>query len=477
MTAAPPPREIKRCPACGRIGRVLDARCPYCLHYLGTVPAIPLAEGEQLLTESEEQEARRIAARRQRERTNRLLWLGGLGALVLVGLVWGYWRYVRDPGPLPLPGSTARGMAVGPDVWSIEAGGTGALRATEAKPRLDGTVAWTSALPAAPATAAVTDGTSVYLGLEDGSVVALDAASGRTRWSVDTGDMLFAAPTIAGDRLYVPTRGGDVLALEAATGTQRWRSENTGGLLATSPVVDAGELYLFTIRGIYAFDAETGVELWMQPIDEAWATRPPVLTPEFVIVAAGGRVDVFNRRNGERTYYYRFAAVQPRSLSVQGDTLLAVYSRRLAEIDVHSKRPWWEPLRPFWIRMWIWKMAPDVPPPPEVWSAGGIPRDPLPAALDERQVYVGLGSRLMAFTRGSGAIAWDQKALPAALVDSPIATGAGILVPAADRLLLLSPSDGSVIGQRMIEGQTLRSVTVVSGATYLVGSSGVTALR
>ena len=74
---------------------------------------------------------------------------------------------------------------------------------------------------AAPSTSAATDGT----------VYALDAATGRLRWAYTTAGSVDSSPAVAGGTVYVGGVDGDdgtVYALDAATGRLRW-SYTTGG--------------------------------------------------------------------------------------------------------------------------------------------------------------------------------------------------------------------------------------------------------
>jgi alcohol dehydrogenase (cytochrome c) len=141
-------------------------------------------------------------------------------------------------------------------------------------------------------------GDTMYLTTNTGEVVALDATTGRRRWSyapqVDFlagGGGAEVSPVnrgvaVGGGRVYLLTYDEQLIALARNTGRVLWRTEaadTSGGYVATSPPTDSGgRLFLGSSgsdarasRGFVAsFDAATGRRLW-----RTWTVR-----------AGGGRV-------------------------------------------------------------------------------------------------------------------------------------------------------------------------------------------
>jgi putative pyrroloquinoline-quinone binding quinoprotein len=89
-----------------------------------------------------------------------------------------------------------------------------------------------SARPVAPATSTATvrwtydtgdggeirpavAGGTVYVGSDDGTIYALDAATGRLRWTYTTGDSVGPSPAAAADTVYIGNDNGTVDALRA----------------------------------------------------------------------------------------------------------------------------------------------------------------------------------------------------------------------------------------------------------------------
>ena len=64
---------------------------------------------------------------------------------------------------------------------------------------------------------------AVYFGSGDGNIDAIDAATGRQRWSYRTGDVVHASPAIADGALFIGSWDSYFYALDAATGALKWR--------------------------------------------------------------------------------------------------------------------------------------------------------------------------------------------------------------------------------------------------------------
>ena len=94
----------------------------------------------------------------------------------------------------------------------------------------DGQIQWSTTITDAErgshGTPAVV-GDTTYISAYDGSVTALDTATGNKRWRSVVGDAVGASPTYYNERLYVAVEhadpSGSVVALDADTGAVEWR--------------------------------------------------------------------------------------------------------------------------------------------------------------------------------------------------------------------------------------------------------------
>ena len=95
-----------------------------------------------------------------------------------------------------------------------------------------GAIKWSFAsgdhIYSSPALAEDTHGntTAIYFGSADGSVYAL-SPSGKLLWRYDTGDVVRSSPALAGGVVYVGNAAGTLYALDATTGRRRWSYDTT----------------------------------------------------------------------------------------------------------------------------------------------------------------------------------------------------------------------------------------------------------
>ena len=132
---------------------------------------------------------------------------------------------------------------------------------------------------------AVAAGGLVFAASSDGTVTALDLATGAVRWRFATGGRLFAPPTIADGRCFIGSGDGNVYSLEASSGRELWRRRVAprdrrilvyGDLLSTWPItggvlVQQGVVYavagIVDVDGTFvvAMDAANGEVKWFNP--------------------------------------------------------------------------------------------------------------------------------------------------------------------------------------------------------------------
>jgi hypothetical protein len=179
----------------------------------------------------------------------------------------------------------------------------------------------------------VSDGV-VVVATYKGRVHALDAATGKPKWSFETRGPIFHSPSIFGGRVFAASHDRFVYALYLADGREIWRFETGEGVHA-SPMVEESTVLVGSRDGVfYALDAGTGKEAWR------FKTGGPILTT----AAADGELVHFasedltayalQRRDGELRWKAKLAGQSVRSYwpAVSG---LFVYYRTL-------------PVRSFW---------------------------------------------------------------------------------------------------------------------------------
>jgi outer membrane protein assembly factor BamB len=176
---------------------------------------------------------------------------------------WGYegWDYYTSS-PVAIDGIVVAGSGDG-SIRAMEAA-TGAPRwvfRTEGRVR---------------SSPAVRDGV-VYCGSADGSLYAIDLAGGALRWrfdsegrALDSGRSgwdrrtLQSSPAVSDDTVYVGGRDGWFYAIDRARGTERWRVDAGPSWAIASAALDGGRVIEGRSDTFYvqSLDARTGAEAW-----------------------------------------------------------------------------------------------------------------------------------------------------------------------------------------------------------------------
>ncbi len=95
-----------------------------------------------------------------------------------------------------------------------------------------------------------------------GSLVALDAVSGKTKWKVATGGSIFSAPLGIDDVVYFGSADHYVYAVKASDGKLLWKTPTEGAVFGGAS--KAGNIICIASvdRKIYGLDATTGKVVW-----------------------------------------------------------------------------------------------------------------------------------------------------------------------------------------------------------------------
>ncbi|HJZ62139.1 MAG TPA: PQQ-binding-like beta-propeller repeat protein [Miltoncostaeaceae bacterium] len=105
----------------------------------------------------------------------------------------------------------------------------------------------------------------VVLPTNRGKVFAIEAATGRKRWTVrqTASSYIAATPAIAGGRVYVASMDGRLSAYRATDGAKIWEFSTGGSPIESSPLVVNDKVYFGAWNGkLYAVSLRTAKLLW-----------------------------------------------------------------------------------------------------------------------------------------------------------------------------------------------------------------------
>jgi outer membrane protein assembly factor BamB len=160
-------------------------------------------------------------------------------------------------------------------------------------PKIGGSVAWTQRLDGVqfPLAVAVTPGVFTVAG-DDGTVLALDAESGRELWRASAGAKVSAGVGSDGRFAAIVTRAGELVVFEQ--GQPKWRKP-VGTRVTTAPLVAGERVFVLGVdRSVHAFDAQEGRKLWelRRPGDPLTLSQSGVITAfkDTLVVGQGPRM-------------------------------------------------------------------------------------------------------------------------------------------------------------------------------------------
>jgi outer membrane protein assembly factor BamB len=308
-------------------------------------------------------------------------------------------------------------------------------------------------------------GDTVYAAGRGGDVRAMDAATGKLRWSTDTDLELSAGPGVGEGLVVVGTSDGDLVALEIATGKQRWKTRISGEILAP-PLPVGDHVVLRSVEGrLRSLAATDGKEQWLVedvvPRLSLRGTGTPVAADGNVVVAGfdTGKVMAVSLDKGETLWQLQLATPSGRTeldrlsdvdsaVQISGKDVYAVgYQGRVAMLSLDNGQMWWSR---------------------DLSSYRGL-------ALDDDQVYVATSEgSVVALRRRDGAVVWEQKALARRGLSAPAVVGSAVAVGDFEGYLhFLDRSSGKFVAREHPGSERIAAPPLVIGdRIYVIDEGG-----
>jgi outer membrane protein assembly factor BamB len=146
----------------------------------------------------------------------------------------------------------------------------------------------------------IADGT-VIIGSNDGSIYALTTEKGNLKWKYSTSDNVESSPSIKNGVVYVGSEDSSFLAIDAATGKLKWKFPNSGSVLS-APAISNDVVYFGTRNNfIYGLDANSGRVLWKNSTgrnDKDYITSPAISGNVLYAATHSGLVHAYSSEVG-----------------------------------------------------------------------------------------------------------------------------------------------------------------------------------
>ena len=318
---------------------------------------------------------------------------------------------------------------------------------------------------------------TLYVGASDGTLHALDAATGAPRWRFHATGAISAAPAVDDHAVYVPSRDGLLHALDVRTGRERWRhrfgttlgSDDYWDYQLSSPVLADGTLFIGGGDGrVVALDPAQGRVKWQATVGARVRSTPAIHDGIVVFGTLDGRVRALRERDGAPLWSFatdgaahKFADVgndttsvvaSPTIVADAGGALVAVGGRdgQLYALDLHTGA-----LR--------WRLTHDG----SSWM--------LATATDGRSLYVGGGSAavVQAVDPATGAERWRATMRSAVFASLALAGDTLLASDFAGELVALDKATGRRLWAFPLGGHALATPLVVGSVVYAASDSGL----
>jgi len=142
---------------------------------------------------------------------------------------------------------------------------------------------WTFAASAGITSSPAYDSGTVFAGTDDGHLLALDARTGKLRWQAASfsrfgrREYFYATPTLAYGRVYIGNADGTLYAFGAESGRLLW-ARHAGTYVYTAAAAWRQRIYVGTWDGYFsAFNAATGDLLWRHEAEGGISGAPTVM--------------------------------------------------------------------------------------------------------------------------------------------------------------------------------------------------------
>ena len=158
----------------------------------------------------------------------------------------------------------------------------------------------------------------VYIGNEDGKLFVLDAGDGTEEFRIDLDDNTAASavnsPTVADGTVYFGSHKSQVYAYDATSGVIEWTEDlpNSNAQVRDAPAYEDGDLYVTEtgLSGLHIvkYDGGTGQELWNETVFDTGTAQSnlekPVLAHGNVYVTGQDKLYAYDQDTGAEVWNF-----------------------------------------------------------------------------------------------------------------------------------------------------------------------------
>ena len=320
--------------------------------------------------------------------------------------------------------------------------------------------AWNVRLGAVPAGAMpAVVGNVVVVTSTNGTVAALDAASGRDVWRANAGGPVATGAGFDGKLAAVITRDNELVALDSsASAKPLWRMR-LAAQAYTAPLVAGGRVFVLAAdRSVTAFDGATGRKLWAQsrPGEPLVLQQPGSLQAvgDTLVASLSGRLVGLNPNNG--TVRWEVPLASPRGTN-EIERLVDIVGRTSRVDNVVCARAYQAAIG-----------CVDAARGTLLWTK---PANAAEGVHGDEGLVVGseLDGKVIAYKRADGERVWTSDRLQYRNLTAPLLLGRSVVVGDSTGLVhFISREDGSPLNRLPTDSSGIAAPPVVAGSSLVV---------
>ncbi len=320
--------------------------------------------------------------------------------------------------------------------------------------------AWNVRLGAVPAGAMpAVVGNVVVVTSTNGTVAALDAASGRDVWRANAGGPVATGAGFDGKLAAVVTRDNELVALDSsASAKPLWRTR-LAAQVYTAPLVAGGRVFVLAAdRSVTAFDGATGRKLWAQsrPGEPLVLQQPGSLQAvgDTLVAGLSGRLVGLNPNNG--TVRWEVPLASPRGTN-EIERLVDIVGRTSRVDSVVCARAYQAAIG-----------CVDAARGTLLWTK---PANAAEGVHGDEALVVGseLDGKVIAYKRADGERVWTSDRLQYRNLTAPLLLGRSVVVGDSTGLVhFISREDGSPLNRLPTDSSGIAAPPVVAGSSLVV---------
>ena len=301
-------------------------------------------------------------------------------------------------------------------------------------------------------------GDSIFAAAQDGTLVRLDAASGRPAWRVNAGIRLTAGVGSDGNTIAVAGEKGTVMVFDAS-GNLRWKAQTSSEVLSAPAVGQGFVVVRSQDNRIVGFDATTGERKWIvqrtaPPLTLRAAPGILLAAPNAYVALPGGKLLAITLATGAPRW--EASVGEPRGATeleriVDTSGMPVVVGREVCAVSFQGRA-----------------MCFDATSGTVAWAKDLSSEVGLGA--DERFLFAAdTNGAVSAMTREAGASLWKNPQLAYRRLSAPVSVGRAVAVGDYQGYVhFLGREDGALLARIATDGSQISAAPILSGANLIV---------